>query len=305
MVSPKHLLTLIESSLLGPTPPPPSQKVELLHAIRHSLPSLRSLVSYPPPKPSDRAQVQSKEVRLPDSGPISLDDQDVQIALKLSDDLHLNEIECVRLLISANQEWGLLGRDPLEILRLAAGLWYTERRDLITALYMLLRAVVLDQGLDADLVTDLQRYLEDLINAGVRQRLITLIKELNREEPAGLGGPNCELYILDSRGALVERRAVVSRERLILTHCLILSVLIVRASPKDIKDVFSALKDSAVELNSNTDTILQITHGLLFSLVVALVSDALSAVPDKASILTRDASFRHEFQESVSRTNAF
>ena len=32
-----------------------------------------------PPKPSDRAQVQSKEVRLPDSPPISLDDQDVQI----------------------------------------------------------------------------------------------------------------------------------------------------------------------------------------------------------------------------------
>nr|GMD40679.1 F-box/LRR-repeat protein 15 [Ipomoea batatas]GMD47122.1 F-box/LRR-repeat protein 15 [Ipomoea batatas] len=52
---------------------------------------------------------------------------------------------------------------------------------------------------------------------------------MNREEPAGLGGPNCELYILDSRGALVERRAVVSRDRLILTHCLILSVLIVRA----------------------------------------------------------------------------
>lgn len=32
-----------------------------------------------PPKPSDRAQVQSKEVRLPDSRPLSLDDQDVQI----------------------------------------------------------------------------------------------------------------------------------------------------------------------------------------------------------------------------------
>lgn len=32
-----------------------------------------------PPKASDRAQVQSKEVRLPDSGPIPLDDQDVQI----------------------------------------------------------------------------------------------------------------------------------------------------------------------------------------------------------------------------------
>ena len=104
MVSAKNLLSLIESTLLGPTSPTPSQRIELLHAIRHSLPSLQNLLSYPPPKPSDRVQVQSKEVRLPDSGPISLDDQDVQIALKLSNDLHLNEIDSVRLLVSANQE---------------------------------------------------------------------------------------------------------------------------------------------------------------------------------------------------------
>ncbi|KAF3668340.1 hypothetical protein FXO38_08141 [Capsicum annuum] len=196
--------------------------------------------------------------------------------------------------------WGLLGREPLEIFRLAAGLWYTERRDLITALYTLLRAVVLDQGLEPDLVADIQRFLDDLINAGVRRRLISLLKELNLEEPSGLGGPNCERYILDSRGALVERRAVVSRERLILAHCLVLSVLVVRASPKDVKDVFSALMDSAVGLSGSTDTLShQITYSLLFSLVVALISDALSAVPDKTSVLSRDVSFRHEFQESV------
>ncbi|XP_028126771.1 nuclear pore complex protein NUP205-like isoform X1 [Camellia sinensis] len=52
-----------------------------MHAIRHSLPSLQSLLSYPPPKQSDRAQVQSREVRLPDSSPISLDEQDVQIVI--------------------------------------------------------------------------------------------------------------------------------------------------------------------------------------------------------------------------------
>ncbi|GKE03833.1 hypothetical protein Tco_1395851, partial [Tanacetum coccineum] len=34
------------------------------------------------------------------------------------------------------------------------------------------------------------------------------------EERTGLGGPNSERHILDSRGALVERRAVVCRERL-------------------------------------------------------------------------------------------
>ncbi|KAM1173424.1 hypothetical protein ACFX13_026753 [Malus domestica] len=300
MVLPKQLLATIESALLGPSPPSPSQRVELMHAIRSSLSSFQSLLSYPPPKPSDRAQVQSKEVRLPDGPPISLDDQDVQIALKLSDDLHLNEIDCVRLLISANQEWGIMEREPLEILRLAAGLWYTERRDLLTALYTLFRAVVLDQGLEADLVSDIQEYLENLINNGLRQRLISLIKELNREEPAGLGGPHSEHYVLDSRGALVGRHAVVSRERLILGHCLVLSVMVVRMSSKDIKDTFFVLKDSAAELSDTNNTMKrQITFSLLFSLVIAFVSDALNAVPDKASVLSSDASFRHEFHEIV------
>uniref|UniRef100_A0A6N2K971 Uncharacterized protein n=1 Tax=Salix viminalis TaxID=40686 RepID=A0A6N2K971_SALVM len=301
MVSPKQLLSTIESTLLNPSPPSASERVELMHAIRSSLPSLQALLFYPPPKPSDRAQiVQSKEVRLPDSPAISLDDQDVQIALKLSDDLHLNEIECVRLLVSANQEWGLMAREPLEILRLAAGLWYTERRDLITALHMLLRAVVLDRGLEDDIVSDIQKYLEDLINGGLRQRLISLIKELNLEEPAGFGGPLSEHYVLDSRGALVERQAVVCRERLILGHCLVLSVLVVRTSPKDVKDIFNCLKDSAAEPVEGTNTLKhQITFSLLFSLVIAFISDALSAVPDKGSILSHDASFRKEFHETV------
>ncbi|XP_052198623.1 nuclear pore complex protein NUP205 isoform X2 [Diospyros lotus] len=300
MVSPKQLLSTVEASLLGPTPPTPSQRMELMLAIRRSLPSLQSLVSYPPPKPADRTQVQSKEVRLPDSSPISLDDQDVEIALKLSDDLHLNEIDCVRLLVSANQEWGLFGRDPLEILRLAEGLWYTERRDLITALYTLLRAVVLDQGLEADIVADIQKYLEDLIKSGLQRRLISLIKELNREEPSGLGGPHSERFVLDSRCALVERRAVVCRERLILGQCLVLSFLVVRPSPKDVKDVLSALKDAAAEVNNCNDSLkYQIAYSLLFSLVITLISDALNATPEKVSVLSRDASFRHEFQETV------
>lgn len=193
-----------------------------------------------------------------------------------------------------------MAREPLEILRLAAGLWYTERRDLITALHMLLRAVVLDRGLEDDIVSDIQKYLEDLINGGLRQRLISLIKELNLEEPAGFGGPLCEHYVLDSRGALVERQAVVCRERLILGHCLVLSVLVVRTSPKDVKDIFNCLKDSAAEPMEGTNTLKhQITFSLLFSLVIAFISDALSAVPDKGSILSHDASFRKEFHEIV------
>ncbi|KAL8128568.1 hypothetical protein V2J09_017723 [Rumex salicifolius] len=300
MVSSKHLLSTIESVLLASNPPSPSQRLELIHAIRNSLPSFQNLLSFPPPRPADRSDVQSREVRLPDSTPVSLDDQDVQIAIKLSDDLHLNEIECVRLLVSTNQEWGLMGREPLEILRLASGLWYTERRDLITALHTLLRAVVLDQGFQDDLLVDVQNYLEDIIKAGLRQRLVSLIKELNRDEPAGQGGPSAENFVIDSRGAVVERRAVVSRERHILAHCLVLSVLVVRASPKDVKDVLSLLKDTAAELNNTADVLkYQITYGILFSLIIAFVSDALSNLPEKASALAQDTSFRKEFHEIV------
>lgn len=47
---------------------------------------------------------------------------------------------------------------------------------------------------------------------------------------------------------------------------------------------------------------MQITFSLLFSLVIAFISDALSTVPDKSSVLSRDASFRKEFHEIVRLT---
>lgn len=300
MVSAKVLLHATESIVLATSSLTPRERIELMHTIRSSLPSLQSLLSYPVPKASDRSQVQSKEVRLADSPPISLDDQDVQIALKLSDDLHLNEIDCVRLLVATNQERGMLDREPLEILRIATGIWYTERRDLLAALFNLLRAVVLDQGHEADLIAEIQKYLENLINAGLRQRIMTLIKELNREEPAGLGGPHSEQHIIDSRSALLERRAVVCRERLLLCHCLVLSAFVVRMGPKEVKDVLSLLKDCATDVNGSSATQkLQIAFGLLFSLVITFISDALSTVPDKASTLAGDTSFRREFHELV------
>lgn len=47
MVSPKQLLASLESALLGSSPPTASQRVEVLHAIRSSLHSFQSLLSYP------------------------------------------------------------------------------------------------------------------------------------------------------------------------------------------------------------------------------------------------------------------
>lgn len=56
------------------------------------------------------------------------------------------------------------------------------------------------------------------------------IQELGREEPSGIGGPHADPFLLDSKGALVERKAVISRERLSQGHSLVLSVIVVRLS---------------------------------------------------------------------------
>jgi len=47
MASPKQLLSTIESTLLNPSPPSAAERVELMHAIRSSLPSLQALLFYP------------------------------------------------------------------------------------------------------------------------------------------------------------------------------------------------------------------------------------------------------------------
>ncbi|XP_045802128.1 uncharacterized protein LOC123921311 isoform X2 [Trifolium pratense] len=42
---------------------------------------------------------------------------------------------------------------------------------------------------------------------------------------------------------------------------------------------------------------LSITFSILFVIVIAFVSDGLSTVPDKASVLSSNTSFSHEFHE--------
>ncbi|EXB30379.1 hypothetical protein L484_001746 [Morus notabilis] len=190
MVSTKELLSIIESALLGPSPPTPAQRVELLHAIRSSLPAFQSLLSYPPLKPSDRAQVQSREVRLPDSPPILLDDQDVQI---LSGFILCSLNNTLAVFVKKERKLngkkvGFDGtRAPGNFMPFSRALVCGEKRSIDCPLYTIkvnfvLQAVVLDQGLDVDLLCDVQKYLEDLMSSGLRQRLILLIKVLHNDK---------------------------------------------------------------------------------------------------------------------------
>lgn len=305
MVSHRQLLQSVEAALLAGARLPAHQRAELAHLLHISLPDFQSFLQCPPPSATDRGHVLAREVQLRNGSTTTLDDQDVQIALKLSDDLHLNEVECVSLLVAAHQEWSLLGREPLEILRLSLGLWFTERRALITTLQLLFRAVVLDEELDPDLVADIQQYVEKLLKSGLRQSLIALIKDLSREEPAGYGGPGVEQFVLDSRGALVRRSSVSLRERLSLCQCLLFTCLIVRIEPQEMKELYSLLKDCSHALHSSQENAkLQIAYTVLFVILIALISDALSGTPEVPSVLSTNSAFHKEFQDQILESGA-
>ncbi|GJS50952.1 protein longifolia 1 [Tanacetum coccineum] len=69
------------------------------------------------------------------------------------------------------------------------------------------------------------------------------------------------------------------REKLIIGHCLVLSRLVVRAR----------------YISGGTDIVKkQIAYCLLFSLIISLISNALSASPDTISILSHNASFSRD-----------
>lgn len=47
MATTSNLLTAVEAALLGPSPPTPAQRLELLHALRAAQPALKTFLSHP------------------------------------------------------------------------------------------------------------------------------------------------------------------------------------------------------------------------------------------------------------------
>eukprot|EP00850_Spirogloea_muscicola_P007627 SM000039S14457 [mRNA] locus=s39:201437:213849:- [translate_table: standard] len=197
-------------------------------------------------------------------------------------------------------QWSIVGREPVEVLRLAAGLWFTERRALILSLQLLLRMVVLDEGADLGITEDVQAFLQGLMAAGLRARLLALVKELNREEPAGLGGPSCEPYVMDARGTLVLRQNVVQRERLMLAQCLVYTCLIAKASSTELSELLDLLRACAQDWAKSKETVkLQTAYTVMFALVVSLISDSLGAGEGHERSLIEEEAFQKSFQEQV------
>ncbi|CAI5507074.1 unnamed protein product [Closterium sp. Naga37s-1] len=146
MVSYRSVLQTVEAAL-GPDGRrgkqlTAAQRGDLFYALSLVEDDLRNLLVKKPRDEQQRAQVRSKEVPLPDGPPAVLDAKDVQLALQLSDAFGINEVDCVALLVAAHHEWGIAGRADSDVVRLAAGLWFTERRALLSTLFLLLKVPV-------------------------------------------------------------------------------------------------------------------------------------------------------------------
>ncbi|CAI5468999.1 unnamed protein product [Closterium sp. Yama58-4] len=190
MVSYRSVLQTVEAAL-GPDGRrgkqlTAAQRGDLFYALSLVEDDLRNLLVKKPRDEQQRLQVRSKEVPLPDGPPAVLDTKDVQLALQLSDAFDINEVDCVALLVAAHHEWGIAGRADSDVVRLAAGLWFTERRALLSTLFLLLKVAVVDDSASDPLLLDhVRRYLRLLLQSGLTARLFRLLRELNRPDASG------------------------------------------------------------------------------------------------------------------------
>nr|PNR28894.1 hypothetical protein PHYPA_027586 [Physcomitrium patens] len=266
-------------------------RIELFHALETFLPDFQAFLELSGPTAKDRAQVVNSQ-------PTSLGNQDVQLVLMLSDAFKLNEVYCASLVASAHEKCNLHGCGRHEMMQILAGLWFTERDSLISSLQLLLHAVALDKELDPVFVAKVRVYIEKFLDAGIRTRIIRLIKGLN-EDSTRIKDRGSETYIKDSTGALVERCAAIQKSRLSLCHCLYLSCFITPLNAQEVKDLYNLLKVCSNDGSLPHDVLkLQIAYTIMFSLTNALVSGAEG--PEQTSVmLALDVNFCQEFQHLI------
>ncbi|KAG0583450.1 hypothetical protein KC19_3G136800 [Ceratodon purpureus] len=297
----RELLATVKAELLEARGAP-QHRTELFEALDRFLDDFRSFLVFPffcqGPKPEDRTEVANSTSN-------RLSNEDIQIALRLSDDLNLNEVYSASLVTSTLEKGNFQDRGYLEIMRISAGLWFIERDSLIASLQLLLQAVALDKEFDSNFIAKIQLYIEKFLAAGLRSRLMSLIKELNEEGSTGNGDYGLEPYIKDSTGALVDRRAAIQKTRLSLCHCLYLSCLIAPPNPQELKDLYNLLKlCSGDDRFLHDATKLQITYTIMFSLTNALVLGA-QGPEQKGFMLALDSSFCQEFQQLIMDVSEF
>ncbi|KAI7838926.1 hypothetical protein COHA_007288, partial [Chlorella ohadii] len=250
----RELLQRIETALCDAAE---VDAASFLQTLQRAKPSFLNLFRYKEPNAESRAAVQSGKLVLP-SGPVVLDPEpDIREALLLSDEMKLDEILAVMCVQGALQETGEVSAAA------GAGIYFEERRGLLTSLWLLLQAQVmsgnslppelyaaicLDWVMSCDsLPPELYRlyavicaFNADLLSQSLGgrtmlvQRLVELVRDNQLEAQPGSRLPT----VIDSHGREVDRNALVTREQTVLCECLAYACCIrQRLTTADIADI--------------------------------------------------------------------
>ncbi|KAL4441042.1 hypothetical protein ABPG77_010473 [Micractinium sp. CCAP 211/92] len=233
----RDLLQLIEGTLYAG-----GEDVDcaaFLAALQHSKPAFLNLLRYKEPNAESRAAVQSGNPLTP-AGHVPLDPEpDVREVLLLADELKLDEVLAVLCVQGALQETGEVSAAA------GAGIYFEERRGLLTSLWLLLQAqVMLADSLPAELYRTICAFNADLLSQSLGgrtllvQRLAELLRDNRLEAQPGSRLP----VVVDSHGREVDRNGLVQREQTVLCECLVYACCIrQRLTAADISDLIDLL----------------------------------------------------------------
>eukprot|EP00887_Chlorella_sp_A99_P002898 scaffold6.g2898.t1 len=167
-----------------------------------------------------RAAVQGRTPVLPGYGELALDEEpDVREVLLLADDVRLDELLALQCVLVAQAETGEVSAAT------GAGIYFEERRGVLTALCLLLQAQVMSVGsLPPAVAEAVQTFNGELLGAqsgGGAPLLVQRLIELLKSHPLEGGGTGRLPLVVDRHGRTVERSALVARELSLLAEALL------------------------------------------------------------------------------------
>ncbi|KAL4853554.1 Nuclear pore complex protein NUP205 [Chlorella vulgaris] len=270
---------------------------ELLQAIETTLFDVQD-----EPSAESRAAVQSGKPLTP-GGLVVLDPEpDIREILLLADELRLDEVLAVMCVQTAEQETGEVSAAA------GAGIYFEERRGLLTSLWLVLQAQVMSaDSLPRGLYQAICNFNCELLSHSVSdrtlviQRLTDLIRANPLEAPPGSRLP----AVIDSAGREVDRNSLVQREQTVLCECLVYACCISqRLTAADIADLVDLLHRLGLKARAGDGTDLsaqQQAYCVLLSILLALMplENAVGAEAEADSAQLRRLTTSRELDQKI------
>ncbi|KAL4457392.1 hypothetical protein ABPG75_012257 [Micractinium tetrahymenae] len=296
----RDLLQLIEGTLYAGGEDVDS--AAFLAVLQRAKPAFLNLLRYKEPNAESRAAVQSGRPATP-AGTVALDPEpDIREVLLLADELKLDEVLAVLCVQGALQETGEVSAAA------GAGIYFEERRGLLTSLWLLLQAqVMLADSLPAELYHTICAFNADLLSQslGGRTQLVQRLAELVRDNRLEAQPGSRLPVVIDSHGREVDRNGLVQREQTVLCECLVYACWIrQRLTAADITDLVDLLHRLGLRARAATGDLAaqQQAYVLLFAVLLTLLplENAEGAELEADERLLRDLAGAAELDSKIS-----